>query len=851
MPMAPEDEDALVMELEATAREAADRIVRTWLPMMFGAEELRELCLAYGVAPAAEGEEYEALFERLTEPFTAAHLSQLHRPPGDLVPLLLTCEGSNKDARQGWGSKLDMYWRGALSLHKLKIPMLQSMLQKRPHLHEYLAEGLEDDAGNEDPSVSTAEHTLSSDAPHPPTEEEMGAITDPQQQFAEQAEPTTEQAPPQKEQETTLEPRHKLRMIQALLPEYTMVAETLEYHEKRKQQEVKRKKKLEADIADDSPRPETHRTATEDQEDDGEDVIEEVESRAKVASKSAAGKKRQPEQPQINHPVRAADDFSAATSFSGKREGWIFTMGRNGLGYYRDNTTASATGDVESAAKHTYDHGYKKWEKYDADAEAAQLDSDDEGDSVHARPVEPQPESMTETAAKPEPEPQLEPEPEPEPDHEFVPEPDAATDNDPQPEQEEADEPLFDAPPPVRLPQRAEDTAQGQQSEPSSAEEWKAAGTSALKEGRFDDAAAAYRRALACMPPRPPPRSLEEEEEDSSLEEDPLGGSGGGTPLSEEQLAAYERKVAEVEAQETEKAKAKQKLNKIEEMRLALHNNLALVALRQEDWSEAVRAADEALELEPASAKALYRRGVSNYELQMKSQPKFSKWLNAQSQLDAKAVEQALSLAQKAWVDLVKAQALLPGDKGLRSKLKEVEGWLQDQRGEARKLRDEREREQRKAEASRSKYSADYGRFDNFDPATDSDDENNAASVERERVSRLAKLDELKGLIERSGDDQASLDKAFDWVSKAAKENEGRRIVLNLTTSDRSRSASFGIGMRAHFTKLMEKFTAMVLPAGESKSSVRFEWQGRELKSSDTPEMVGLCDGDTVVAFVN
>ncbi|MEK9705048.1 MAG: DNA-3-methyladenine glycosylase I, partial [Paracoccaceae bacterium] len=46
--------------------------------------------------------------------------------------------------------------------------------------------------------------------------------------------------------------------------------------------------------------------------------------------------------------------------------------------------------------------------------------------------------------------------------------------------------------------------------------------------------------------------------------------------------------------------------------------------------------------------------------------------------------------------------------------------------------------------------------FDNFDPETDSDDEDNAASVERERVSRLAKLDELKGLIERSGDDQTS-----------------------------------------------------------------------------------------------
>eukprot|EP01043_Picozoa_sp_COSAG02_P083687 COSAG02_NODE_21659_length_780_cov_0.425844_2_plen_203_part_01 len=203
----------------------------------------------------------------------------------------------------------------------------------------------------------------------------------------------------------------------------------------------------------------------------------------------------------------------------------------------------------------------------------------------------------------------------------------------------------------------------------------------------------------------------------------------------------------------------------------------------------------------------------------MKREPSMSEWLHDRSQVpDAEALEQALSMAQKAWVDLVKAQALLPGDKGLRRKVKEVEGWLREQRAEARSLREQRELEQRKSGGGNgSKYSADYGRFDDFDAATDSDDDDNAASVERERVSRLAKLDELKGLIERSGDDQASLDKAFDWVSKAAKENEGRRIVLNLTTSDRSRSASFGIGMRAHLTKLMEKFRAMVLPAGGSK----------------------------------
>ena len=74
-------DDMLVAELEAEAMSAAERAVRTWLPMMFGAEELQELCTAYGVTPAAPGEDYEALFTRLMEPFAEAHLSQLSRPP--------------------------------------------------------------------------------------------------------------------------------------------------------------------------------------------------------------------------------------------------------------------------------------------------------------------------------------------------------------------------------------------------------------------------------------------------------------------------------------------------------------------------------------------------------------------------------------------------------------------------------------------------------------------------------------------------------------------------------------------------------------------------------------------------
>ena len=193
------------------------------------------------------------------------------------------------------------------------------------------------------------------------------------------------------------------------------------------------------------------------------------------------------------------------------------------------------------------------------------------------------------------------------------------------------------------------------------------------------------------------------------------------------------------------------------------------------------------------------------------------------------------ALGQGAWEDLAKAAALSPGGKAIGVKLKEVEAWL------AARKQQQRQEEQRPRESGegRSKYSADYSRFDDFAASTDSDEEAEAASVAKERLGRLAKLEELQGMIERSGDDQLSLDKAMDWVAAAAKDNEGRRITLNLTTPDGSRRASFGIGMRAHLTKLMPRFAAM-LPADDGGSartaeSLRFESSGRTLKVRPCP----------------
>ena len=128
-----EENASLAARLDGAARQTAARILRTWLPMMFGAAELPSLCEAYGVPPPAAEEELEGLLARLTEPFTAAHLALLSRPPGGLVPLLL-------ESGAGWEGRLDMYWRGALALHKMTPSVLQSLLSQRPHLHGFLSE---------------------------------------------------------------------------------------------------------------------------------------------------------------------------------------------------------------------------------------------------------------------------------------------------------------------------------------------------------------------------------------------------------------------------------------------------------------------------------------------------------------------------------------------------------------------------------------------------------------------------------------------------------------------------------------------------------------------------------------
>ena len=130
----------------------------------------------------------------------------------------------------------------------------------------------------------------------------------------------------------------------------------------------------------------------------------------------------------------------------------------------------------------------------------------------------------------------------------------------------------------------------------------------------------------------------------------------------------------------------------------------------------------------------------------------------------------------------------------------------------------------------------------------DSDDEAAELADARAHLAHLSKLEQLKGQIEKSADDK--LDDCMNWVASAMKDNQGKRIVLRLTTADTSRAVSFGIQQRSKMTKLMAKF-AGILPGRPAVETLRFEWQGQLLKGEQTPQEVGLHDGDTILVRVD
>ena len=202
-------DDALVETLRSSARQSASRVLRTWLPMMFGGGELHSLGAAYGVT-LGHCATYDAAAALLLQPFTAAHLDQLVQPPGSAVPLLLEV-GKSDETQRSWDGKLDMYWRGALALHKMSAQALRTMAERRLHLH--------DDLGMTEAGARSSGGGLGHVTAAPIAAGD-GATTD--------------------NDDNDGDAVMKLRLIQALLPEYTMVAEEPAAYAKRMHQQAQR-----------------------------------------------------------------------------------------------------------------------------------------------------------------------------------------------------------------------------------------------------------------------------------------------------------------------------------------------------------------------------------------------------------------------------------------------------------------------------------------------------------------------------------------------------------------------------------------------------------------------------------
>jgi len=92
----------------------------------------------------------------------------------------------------------------------------------------------------------------------------------------------------------------------------------------------------------------------------------------KVEDISSAEAKQAPP-PQRIDPTKTAKshgkaygeaEYIAAEKFEGSKPGYFFTHGDKGLGYYRDHDPRAPPPDdrTSSAAKHTYDVGYSKWD---------------------------------------------------------------------------------------------------------------------------------------------------------------------------------------------------------------------------------------------------------------------------------------------------------------------------------------------------------------------------------------------------------------------------------------------------------------------------------------------------------
>lgn len=69
-----------------------------------------------------------------------------------------------------------------------------------------------------------------------------------------------------------------------------------------------------------------------------------------------------------------------------------------------------------------------------------------------------------------------------------------------------------------------------------------------------------------------------------------------------------------MEADEERRRAAELRVQAREQLRVQLHGNLGLVAMQRADWGGVVRATSDALSHDPSCVKALYRRGVAQFE---------------------------------------------------------------------------------------------------------------------------------------------------------------------------------------------------------------------------------------------
>lgn len=499
--------------LVTAGKDVAMRVLHTWLPMMFRTRpELEELCEAYGVAKPSPSLSFDDIVTDLGPAFTEAHLPHLVQPAGGAVALLLE-EESGHASESAWTGKLQMYWRGALALHKMPEKTLAAMLEKRPHLQDSI-----------EPCAAPRNRAevVTSDVTADTTTNTIG-----------------------------VSPSRKTQMIKVLLPEYTMVAEDQQtYAERVHQRRQARKKTMEADSAADSVKTEAASHANDSHPDDGDDVHD----------SDCAGTSSLQAKSDDNSHEKDANDCKAPSVATNQAVKSCKSSQKLAPNTVAEPEAVPSKSLEHTAAAHTYDVGYKKWENFDVDTALNDTDDANTPDTestttteTNTFSAEPASDTASETTARQ--------------DTVNVQSSTAfATDIKPQKiaNTQNSDETPNHADsladehgrtrmqhptdPGTRSAESSCDCDASIVSEPGNSAEWKSAGNAALKSGNFDEAIRAYRRGIAALPSDLDTTPVDSEESTGLVEE-----SGSAKPMSEAQWEEMDKKVAEVEAQEKEK----------------------------------------------------------------------------------------------------------------------------------------------------------------------------------------------------------------------------------------------------------------------------------------------------------